>query len=161
MDGVTEFTGYQSLQGGAAVKALFVEGQNVESVAEGQDATVVLDATPFYAESGGQVGDKGSLSFSGGAIEVVDTLKQGDSHLHIGRILSGELKVGDRVEAQVDEDKRQATALNHSATHLLHAALRKVLGDHVTQKGSLVDADRLRFDFSHFEAVKPEELRSR
>ncbi|MCW7553348.1 alanine--tRNA ligase [Endozoicomonas gorgoniicola] len=160
VDGVTEFTGYQSLQGGSAVKALFVEGQEVESVSEGQKATVVLEATPFYAESGGQVGDTGSLTFAGGSIKVLDTLKQGDSHLHIARILSGELKVGDKVEAEVNAEKRHATALNHSATHLLHAALRKVLGDHVTQKGSLVDPERLRFDFSHFEAVKPEELRA-
>ncbi|UYM15603.1 alanine--tRNA ligase [Endozoicomonas euniceicola] len=160
VDGVTEFTGYQSLQGGSAVKALFVEGQAVGSVSEGQKATVVLEATPFYAESGGQVGDTGSLTFAGGSIKVLDTLKQGDSHLHIARILSGELKVGDRVEAEVNAEKRHATALNHSATHLLHAALRKVLGDHVAQKGSLVDPERLRFDFSHFEAVKPEELRA-
>ena len=160
VDGVTEFIGYQSLQGGSAVKALFVEGQEVEAVSEGQKATVVLEATPFYAESGGQVGDTGSLTFSGGSIKVLDTLKQGDSHLHIAQILSGELKVGDKVEAEVDADKRHATALNHSATHLLHAALRKVLGDHVAQKGSLVDPERLRFDFSHFEAVKPEELRT-
>ncbi|AMO56102.1 alanyl-tRNA synthetase [Endozoicomonas montiporae] len=160
IDGVTEFTGYQSLQGGSAVKALFVEGQAVNSVTEGQQATVVLEATPFYAESGGQVGDTGNLTFAGGAIEVLDTLKQGDSHLHIARILSGELNVGDKVEAEVNAENRHATALNHSATHLLHAALRKVLGDHVTQKGSLVDPERLRFDFSHFEAVKPEELRA-
>ena len=160
VDGVTEFTGYQSLQGGSAVKALFVEGQAVGSVSEGQKATVVLEATPFYAESGGQVGDTGGLTFAGGSIKVLDTLKQGESHLHIARILSGELKVGDRVEAEVNAEKRHATALNHSATHLLHAALRKVLGDHVTQKGSLVDPERLRFDFSHFEAVKPEELRA-
>ncbi|MET4694837.1 alanine--tRNA ligase [Endozoicomonas lisbonensis] len=160
VDGVTEFTGYQSLQGGSAVQALFVEGQEVESVSEGQKATVVLEATPFYAESGGQVGDTGSLTFAGGSIKVLDTLKQGDSHLHIAQILSGELKVGDKVEAEVNAEKRHATALNHSATHLLHAALRKVLGDHVTQKGSLVDPERLRFDFSHFEAVKPEELRT-
>ena len=160
IDGVTEFTGYQSLQGGSAVKALFVEGQEVQSVAEGQKATVVLEATPFYAESGGQVGDTGNLTFDGGSIQVLDTLKQGDSHLHIAQILSGELNVGDKVEALVDADKRHATALNHSATHLLHAALRKVLGEHVNQKGSLVDPERLRFDFSHFEAVKPEELRT-
>ena len=160
VDGVTEFIGYQSLQGGSAVKALFVEGQAVESVSEGQKATVVLEATPFYAESGGQVGDTGSLTFAGGSIKVLDTLKQGDSHLHIARILSGELKVGDKVEAEVNAEKRHATALNHSATHLLHAALRNVLGDHVAQKGSLVDPERLRFDFSHFEAVKPEELRT-
>lgn len=160
VDGMTAFTGYQSLQGGSAVKALFVEGQEVESVSEGQKATVVLEATPFYAESGGQVGDTGSLSFAGGFVEVLDTVKQGDSHLHIAKIISGELKVGDKVEAAVDSASRHATALNHSATHLLHAALRKVLGDHVTQKGSLVDPERLRFDFSHFGAVKPEELRT-
>ena len=160
VDGVTEFTGYQSLQGGSAVKALFVEGQEVSAVSEGDKVTVILEATPFYAESGGQVGDTGNLSFAAGSVEVLDTVKQGDSHLHIARMVSGELKVGDKVEAVVDADKRHATALNHSATHLLHAALRKVLGDHVIQKGSLVDPERLRFDFSHFEAVKPEELRT-
>ncbi|MGI9275710.1 MAG: alanine--tRNA ligase [Endozoicomonas sp.] len=159
VDGVTEFTGYQSLQGGSAVKALFVEGQSVDFVAAGQQATVVLEATPFYAESGGQVGDSGDLSFDGGSLKVLDTQKQGGSHLHISEVQAGRLKVGDRVEATVDSEKRHATALNHSATHLLHAALRTVLGDHVTQKGSLVDAERLRFDFAHFEAVKPAELR--
>lgn len=160
VDGVTEFTGYRSLQGSSAVKALFVEGQEVDSVSEGQKATVVLEATPFYAESGGQVGDSGNLSFDGGTVKVLDTLKQGDSHLHIAKIISGQLSIGDKVRAEVDAGKRNATALNHSATHLLHAALRHVLGDHVAQKGSLVDPDRLRFDFSHFESVKPEELRT-
>ena len=159
VDGVTKFTGYQSLQGGSAVKALFVEGQAVDFVAQGQQATVVLETTPFYAESGGQVGDTGELIFDGGSLKVLDTQKQGDSHLHISEVLTGRLKVGDLVQAAVDSEKRHATALNHSATHLLHAALRRVLGDHVTQKGSLVDPERLRFDFSHFEAVKPAELR--
>ena len=159
VDGVTEFTGYQSLQGGSAVKALFVEGQPVDLVSKGQLATVVLESTPFYAESGGQVGDVGELTFDSGAVRVFDTQKQGDSHLHMTQVSEGCLKLGDKVTAVVNDKKRQATALNHSATHLLHAALRRVLGDHVNQKGSLVNPERLRFDFSHFEAVKTKQLR--
>lgn len=159
VEGSTEFTGYQLLEGGSSVTALFVEGQAVDFISEGQQATVVLDSTPFYAESGGQVGDTGELTFDGGSIKVLDTQKQGDSHLHMAEVTSGRLKIGDQVDALVNMQKRKATELNHSATHLLHAALRKVLGEHVTQKGSLVDPEKLRFDFSHFEAVKPEELR--
>ncbi|MRI34912.1 alanine--tRNA ligase [Endozoicomonas sp. OPT23] len=159
LEGVTEFTGYHKLEDGSAVSALFVEGQPVDFAAEGQQVTVVLENTPFYAESGGQVGDTGSLMFDGGSLKVLDTQKQGDNHLHIAQVQSGRIKLGDKVEAQVDMAKRQATELNHSATHLLHEALRRVLGDHVNQKGSLNDAEKLRFDFSHFEAVKPEELR--
>ena len=159
LEGVTDFTGYQKLDDGSQVSSLFIEGQPVDSAAEGQMVTVVLENTPFYAESGGQVGDSGELHFDGGSLKVLDTQKQGDNHLHIAEVQSGCIKVGDNVNAQVNIDKRKATELNHSATHLLHAALRKVLGDHVTQKGSLVDPDKLRFDISHFEAVKPEELR--
>ena len=159
IEGKTDFTGYDRVRDTGAVQSLFVEGEPVEFVSQGQQATVVLNQTPFYAESGGQVGDTGFLNFAGGQLKVLDTRKQGDSHLHIVEVVSGELKTSVEVTAAVDADKRQATSLNHSATHLLHAALRKVLGDHVTQKGSLVNPERLRFDFSHLEAVKTEELR--
>jgi alanyl-tRNA synthetase len=124
----------------------------------GEEGQVVLDATPFYAESGGQVGDRGVLVSNGARFVVTDTQKLGKAYLHVGRLESGTLRTGDRVDAQVDHALRQATRLNHSATHLLHAALRKVLGTHVTQKGSLVAPDRLRFDFSHYSAVMPDEL---
>ncbi|WP_252180557.1 alanine--tRNA ligase [Endozoicomonas sp. 4G] len=160
IEGSTDFTGYEKLQDGGEVTALFVDGQSVDFISEGQQATVVLQSTPFYAESGGQVGDTGLLSFEGGKVKVLDTQKQGDSYLHISEVSQGQLKVGDTVTAYVDVEVRRATELNHSATHLLHAALRKVLGEHVTQKGSLVDHEKLRFDFSHFEAVKSEELRA-
>ena len=159
IEGKTNFTGYDSVRDTGTVQSLFVEGKSVEFVSQGRQATVVLDQTPFYAESGGQVGDTGFLSFDGGQLKVLDTRKQGDSHLHIVEVVSGELQTNTEVTADVDADKRQATSLNHSATHLLHAALRKVLGDHVTQKGSLVNPERLRFDFSHLEGVKTEELR--
>ncbi|WP_371924823.1 alanine--tRNA ligase [Endozoicomonas sp. SCSIO W0465] len=160
IEGSTAFTGYQNTAGQARVHSLFVGGEQVELIGEGQQATVVLEQTPFYAESGGQVGDTGLLNFATGSVRVVDTRKQGDHHLHIVEVVSGELKSGDEVSADVDAEKRHATSLNHSATHLLHAALRQVLGDHVTQKGSLVDPERLRFDFSHLEAVRPEELKA-
>ncbi|HEY8539787.1 MAG TPA: DHHA1 domain-containing protein, partial [Steroidobacteraceae bacterium] len=120
---------------------------------------VILDNTPFYAESGGQVGDTGILKSANSCFEVTDTQKLGTAFAHIGRVVNGELRVGDEVDAQIDELRRNAIRLNHSATHLLHAALRKVLGTHVTQKGSLVAPDRLRFDFSHYAPVTPEELR--
>jgi len=119
---------------------------------------VVLDRTPFYAEAGGQVGDAGQLTASGVRFMVSDTQKRGAAHVHIGRLLEGRLAVGDSLEAEVDGARRQATALNHTATHLLHAALRKVLGTHVLQKGSLVAPDRLRFDFAHFQALTAAEL---
>nr|WP_257263885.1 alanine--tRNA ligase [Endozoicomonas sp. ONNA2] len=160
IEGSTAFTGYESTAGQARVHSLFVGGEQVEQIGEGLQATVVLEQTPFYAESGGQVGDTGLLNFATGSVRVVDTRKQGDHHLHIVEVVCGELKSGDEVSADVDADKRHATSLNHSATHLLHGALRQVLGDHVTQKGSLVDPERLRFDFSHPEAVKPEELKA-
>ncbi|WP_299733217.1 alanine--tRNA ligase [uncultured Endozoicomonas sp.] len=159
IEGATEFTGYENTAGQAKVHALFVEGKPVELISEGQQATVVLEQTPFYGESGGQVGDTGLLNFATGSLRVVDTQKQGGHHLHQVEVVSGELKVGEEVSASIDADKRHATSLNHSATHLLHAALRQVLGEHVTQKGSLVDPERLRFDFSHLESVKPEELK--
>ncbi|OED49393.1 alanine--tRNA ligase [Endozoicomonas sp. (ex Bugula neritina AB1)] len=159
IEGSTEFTGYNSVRDTSTVQSLFVEGKSVEFVGQGQQATVILDKTPFYAESGGQVGDTGSLQFDGGTLRVLDTQKQGDHHLHLVEVAEGTLQLTSKVISDVDAVKRKATSLNHSATHLLHAALRKVLGDHVTQKGSLVNPERLRFDFSHFEAVKPEELR--
>ena len=155
----TVFLGYDGLEvGDGRVVALLRDGKPVQAIAAGDDAVVLLDRTPFYAESGGQVGDAGVLEAAGGRFDVGDTLKlSGVFHGHVGRA-SGALAVGDSVVARVDSDRRQATVLNHSATHLLHAALRTVLGDHVTQKGSLVAPDRLRFDFSHFQAVTPAEL---
>lgn len=160
IEGATAFTGYDNTAGQARVHSLFVEGEQVDLISKGQQATVVLEQTPFYAESGGQVGDTGLLNFATGSLRVVDTRKQGDHHLHLVEVVSGELRQGEEVSAGVDAEKRNATSLNHSATHLLHAALRQVLGGHVTQKGSLVDPERLRFDFSHLEAVKPEELKA-
>ena len=152
------FSGYERLVEVARVQALFVEGQEVAAVEEGAAAVVVLDCTPFYAESGGQVGDRGWLRGTRFEFEVADTRKQGGLHLHYGTLKSGRLSVGDEAEAAVDAPRRQATRGNHSATHLLHAALRQVLGVHVEQKGSLVDAERLRFDFAHTGAVTPEQL---
>jgi alanyl-tRNA synthetase len=157
----TEFRGYEALEAdGCRVVALVRDGKPVEEIAAGEEAIVLLDATPFYAESGGQVGDTGELLDPRGTrFEVRDTLKlSGVFHGHLGKLASGSLKRGDLVSARVDGARRQATVLNHSATHLLHAALRTVLGEHVTQKGSLVAPDRLRFDFSHFQAITPEEL---
>ena len=157
----TEFQGYEALESdGCRVVALVRDGKPVQEIGAGEQAIVLLDATPFYAESGGQVGDTGVLlDPRGDRFVVTDTLKlSGAFHGHAGRLEKGALKVGDRVSARVDGARRQATVLNHSATHLLHAALRKVLGEHVTQKGSLVAPDRLRFDFSHFQAITGEEL---
>src|SRR5690606_2103493 len=140
---------------------LFKEGMNVDSLSAGEEGVVVLDQTPFYAESGGQVGDCGYLTLDGGVrFDVRDTTKAGGAVLHHGILDAGGLKVGDQVQAVVDHSARQATALHHSATHLLHAALRQILGEHVTQEGSLVDSQRLRFDFSHTEAIKAEEIRA-
>src|SRR5690606_16713706 len=159
IEGSTEFTGYDRLTDRGSIIALYREGNPVEALQAGQEGTVILDRTPFYAESGGQVGDKGLLVGQDSAFEVRDTQKQGGGiHAHIGRVKLGELRVGGQVEARVDATARQATVLNHSATHLLHAALRKVLGSHVTQKGSLVEPERLRFDFSHFEPMTREQL---
>jgi len=160
VEGETVFTGYQGTRGHGKVLALFREGMNVASLSAGEEGVVVLDQTPFYAESGGQVGDCGYLSAAGLRMDVRDTSKAGGAFLHHGLVDSGELKVGDSVEATVDASVRQATALNHSATHLLHAALREILGEHVQQKGSLVDSQRLRFDFSHFEAIRPEQIKA-
>ena len=156
----TRFQGYEGTEGQGAVVALFRDGEPVEVLNEGDKGVVVLNQTPFYAESGGQVGDTGYLSASGLRAEVSDTTKAGNAHLHHVIVQQGTLRAGEEVQATVDAGVRQATALNHSATHLLHAALREVLGDHVQQKGSLVDSQRLRFDFSHYEAIKPEQLRA-
>jgi alanyl-tRNA synthetase len=160
LDGDTDFTGYDRLQDEATVIALFQEGESVDTLGDGEKGVVILDRTPFYAESGGQVGDVGELALDGASFQVSDTHKQGGGvFVHRGVFRGEVLHVGDTVKARVDEEKREQTALNHSATHLLHAALRQVLGDHVQQKGSLVDSERLRFDFSHFEPVPRAQLR--
>ena len=159
VDGDTLFEGYSSTEGSAQIIALLRDGQNVDVLAEGEAGVVVLDRTPFYAESGGQVGDTGYLSSAGVRFDVRDTTKVGGAHLHHGVVANGSLAKGSSIKAVVDDSIRAATKGNHSATHLLHAALRQVLGEHVQQKGSLVDSQRLRFDFSHFEAIRPEQLR--
>jgi alanyl-tRNA synthetase len=160
LEGETTFTGYDRLEDGARVTAIVDrEGSPLEGLEPEQRGLVVLDRTPFYGESGGQVGDTGYLHLEGGGrFLVTDTQKQGGHHLHHGVLLEGELAVGDEVRPQVNAELRGATIRNHSATHLMHKALRLVLGDHVAQKGSLVTPERLRFDFSHFEAVTPEQL---
>ncbi|MFA5630386.1 MAG: alanine--tRNA ligase [Porticoccaceae bacterium] len=158
IEDVTVFTGYQGTEGAGAVLGLFAGGGAVDEIREGQEAVIVLDRTPFYAESGGQAGDSGFIEGAHGQFEVRDCRKQGSVHLHIGQLLNGTLKKGESVSARVDDKVRAATALNHSATHLLHAALRKVLGDHVTQQGSLVNSQRLRFDFSHPEALTKKQI---
>ncbi|WP_339468769.1 alanine--tRNA ligase [Pseudomonas capeferrum] len=160
VDTVTDFLGYTTTEGQAKVIALYKDGQAVEQLGEGEQGVVVLDRTPFYAESGGQVGDCGYLQAGAVRFDVRDTTKTGGAFLHHGVVASGALSVGAEVEAKVDAEVQHATSLNHSATHLLHEALRQVLGDHVQQKGSLVDSQRLRFDFSHFEAVKPEQIKA-
>lgn len=160
VDVATEFLGYAATEGEARVVALYKDGTAVEHLGEGEQGVVVLDRTPFYAESGGQIGDMGYLQAGDVRFDVRDTTKTGGAFLHHGVVASGNLQVGTQVQTRVDADVQQATALNHSATHLLHAALRQVLGDHVQQKGSLVDSQRLRFDFSHFEAIKPEQLKA-
>jgi alanyl-tRNA synthetase len=158
LSGKTDFSGYDRIADGASVTALIFDGAIVEVLSPGQEGQVILDHTPFYAESGGQIGDTGVLKNARALFTVRDTQKLGASFSHMGVLESGELRVGDVVEAQVDQERRKAIALNHSATHLLHAALRKILGTHVEQKGSLVAADRLRFDFSHTQALSSEEL---
>ncbi|WP_350431446.1 alanine--tRNA ligase [Shewanella sp. H8] len=160
IDAETSFSGYTELTGQSNVIALYVDGKSVDTVGAGQDAVVVLDSTPFYAESGGQVGDKGQLTAVGVEFTVMDTQKFGPAIGHEGKLTQGQLVVGLQLTAQVDKKLRHRTQLNHSVTHLLHAALRQILGSHVTQKGSLVNPERLRFDFSHFEAVKPSELKA-
>ncbi len=159
IDAECEFTGYEQLVVEAEVVALFAGDSAVERLAAGQQGMVILAQTPFYAESGGQVGDQGRLMANGVVFDVADTQKQGRGlNAHIGKVSSGTLKLGDKLRAEVDVVRRQAIVINHSATHLLHAALRQVLGDHVTQKGSLVKPDSLRFDFAHFEAMTTDEL---
>ncbi|WP_241617521.1 alanine--tRNA ligase [Rosenbergiella epipactidis] len=154
-----EFKGYDQLSFPATVSEIFVDGQSVPTLLPGQSAVVILDKTPFYGESGGQVGDTGIISSEQGEFTVEDTQKYGKSPGHLGRLTTGELQVGQQVNAQVDEARRAKIRLNHSATHLLHAALRQVLGDHVAQKGSLVNDKYLRFDFSHNEAMSEQQLR--
>ncbi len=160
LDAQTEFTGYQQLNEESKIIGLFQQSEAVSVLAEGAEGVVVLESTPFYAESGGQTGDRGRIEIEGAVFEVTDTQKQGGSlFLHYGKVVSGELKNNLPCNAFVEPISRQAITLNHSATHLLHAALRQVLGDHVTQKGSLVNAERLRFDFAHFEPMTAEEIK--
>jgi len=160
LDGHTEFTGYENLHGEGTVTALLRDGEEVTTLGTDESGVVVLSNTPFYGESGGQVGDTGYLSARGVRLQVTNTTKTSDQHLHHVKVLEGSVSTGDILDARVDDSLRQRTRLNHSATHLLHAALRTVLGDHVQQKGSLVDAERLRFDFSHFEGVTAQELKT-
>ncbi len=154
----TDFTGYDSLQSNSEVLTIVKDGEEVTSISKGDKAYIVLETTPFYAESGGQAGDKGLILLGSSSFDVLDVQKQSNTYFHVGRVVNGEFSVGNTVKAEVDSGKRLATASNHSATHLLHAALRQVLGDHVAQKGSLVEAKRLRFDFSHFEPVTYSQL---
>ncbi|PML78138.1 alanine--tRNA ligase [Enterovibrio norvegicus] len=160
VDNSSAFTGYGETQGNGLITDIFVDGMSTEALATSDEAVIILDQTPFYAESGGQCGDAGFLMTEAGKFEVVDTQKYGSAIGHRGKLVDGTLSVGDNVDAKVNAERRQAIALNHSATHLLHEALRIILGDHVQQKGSLVRAEGLRFDFSHLEAVKAEELRA-
>ncbi len=154
----TEFSGYELLSQESLVEAIYQDGESVNELKTGESGGVILKASPFYAESGGQVGDSGTLSAEGILFDISDTQKQGLAYVHLGTLREGELKVGQSLNCEVDEGRRLHIMRNHSATHLLHAALRKVLGEHVTQKGSLVNVDRLRFDFSHSEPVTEAEL---
>jgi len=159
VDSETVFTGYDGTEGTGSVVALFRDGKEVETLTAGEEGVIVLDQTPFYGESGGQVGDCGILTKEGARFDVRDTQKASGAFLHHGLVAEGSVSKGDNINAAVEADLRQRTAHNHSATHLVHEALRLVLGDHVLQKGSLCDSQRLRFDFSHFEAVTPEQLK--
>jgi alanyl-tRNA synthetase len=159
-DAETEFLGYEGIESSGTIVALFQDDKPVEKLSAGDDGAVILSSTPFYAESGGQIGDTGILVEDGKLFRVDDTQKSGNANVHFGSVEQGELRIGDSLDAVVDEDRRQAIRLNHSATHLMHAALRHVLGDHVAQKGSLVAPDRLRFDFSHYEGVTAEQLQA-
>ena len=156
---VSAFTGYERLEQKTTIIGLYQDGRNMKSLNEGDIGGVILLETPFYAQSGGQVGDKGELFAGDVFFEVEDTKKQGQSHVHLGVLRTGTFKIGDVVRASVDQKRRSETACNHSATHLLHATLRKILGEHVVQKGSLVESDRLRFDFSHNESLTYEQLK--
>ncbi len=158
LGGTQNFSGYDQAVTRTRVTGIFVEGREVAAIEAGTQAVVVLDSTPFYAESGGQIGDRGQLLGEHGLFEVTDTRKQGGMHLHVGRLREGQLAVGADLSAEINATRRTATRANHSATHLLHAALRQVLGSHVEQKGSLVDADRLRFDFAHTGPMSAAEL---
>ncbi|MEJ2060990.1 MAG: alanine--tRNA ligase [Gammaproteobacteria bacterium] len=158
VSGEQVFSGYGATRDEGRVTALFCDGEPVEALGEGQSGVVFLDRTPFYAESGGQVGDTGVLEANGDQFVVEDTQKQGVHHGHYGRVTHGNIRLGQTLTARVDAERRHAIMLNHSATHLLHKALRDVLGDHVQQKGSLVTAERTRFDFSHFEPMTPEQI---
>ncbi|MCK4870563.1 MAG: alanine--tRNA ligase [Gammaproteobacteria bacterium] len=159
LEGQTEFSGYGQLKDKAKIIALVKDDEKVKELKSGDEGIIVLDRTPFYAESGGQVGDQGRIIGKKGSFTVCDSQKQGPVFMHCGTLQDGSLKIGDKVEAIVDQT-RQAVACNHSATHLLHTALREILGNHVEQKGSLVTTERLRFDFSHFEAITKEQLRA-
>ncbi len=158
LDGETDFVGYETDHGEGKVVAILYEGVQCDTLEADQSGVVILDRTPFYGESGGQVGDCGRLTTPNAAADVTDTTKAQGHHLHHVTVTSGSIKVGDAVDAQIDSGLRDRTRLNHSATHLLHEALRRELGDHILQKGSLVDSQRLRFDFSHGEPVSPEAL---
>ena len=155
----SRFSGYEGIEEESKVVAVYKDGNVVDSLNDGDEGAFILESTPFYAESGGQVGDTGVIESDSGSFLVSDTQKSGKAIVHFGKVQMGRLSQGDKVTAKVDGARRQSIVLNHSATHLMHAALRKVLGDHVQQKGSLVAPDRLRFDFSHYEAVTPEQLR--
>ena len=160
IDGETQFCGYDHKEAASQISHILIDDEQVDQLHAGQHGIIVLEQSPFYAESGGQAGDIGQITSGSACFNVVDTQKQSKAFAHIGLLENGSLTVGDKVTAHIDETSRTATALNHSATHLLHAALQKVLGDHVTQKGSLVNAQRLRFDFSHFEPVNEQQLRT-
>ncbi len=161
LEGKTEFLGYKDLSSEQSnISHILINGEEAESLSdEGQSAMLILDRTPFYGESGGQVGDTGRIFTDNAQFDVTDTQKKGDVFVHIGKLVKGSLKTGDTVNAQVDPELRSRIACNHSATHLLHAALRNILGEHVQQKGSLVDSEKLRFDFSHFEAISKAQLK--
>ena len=161
IEGVSEtsFEGYESISTEANVVSILVDGESVKKLAIGPKAVIILDQTPFYAESGGQVGDTGTIRSGQNIFTVTDTQKQNGVFLHVGSVETGELSVADKVQTAVDEQRRQSIQLNHSATHLMHEELRRILGDHVQQKGSLVDDEKLRFDFSHFQPLTSEELR--
>jgi alanyl-tRNA synthetase len=157
-DQESRFSGYEGIEEKSELVALYKDGNEVDALNAGDDGAAILKSTPFYAESGGQVGDTGVIESDKGSFLVADTQKSGKANVHFGKVQAGKLSKGDKVSAKVDGERRAAIVLNHSATHLMHAALRQVLGDHVQQKGSLVAPDRLRFDFSHYDAVTPAEL---
>ena len=160
IDSETKFCGYEQIQNSSKISHILVNDEHVDQLHAGQQGIVVLEQSAFYAESGGQAGDIGQITTDNASFNVIDTHKQGKAFAHIGQLENGSLNIGDAVTAHIDESNRIATSLNHSATHLLHAALQQLLGEHVTQKGSLVNSDRLRFDFSHFEPVNQQQLHS-